>query len=146
MVVHQKSAQVVPRILVFFFSSRRRHTRLQGDWSSDVCSSDLDEVPGGHAVSFEREVFPKLVGGDLYGRLVDGYWIDIGTPERYLEATYDLLAGVVESDLPPRDESGSLVAAGCITSGARIGPQSVLGPHCSVGAGATVERSVLHAR
>src|SRR5256885_584844 len=28
-------------ILFFFFSSRRRHTRLQGDWSSDVCSSDL---------------------------------------------------------------------------------------------------------
>src|SRR3989454_1525544 len=30
-------------IFFFFFSSRRRHTRLQGDWSSDVCSSDLDE-------------------------------------------------------------------------------------------------------
>src|SRR5215467_15275443 len=29
---------------VFFFSSRRRHTRLQGDWSSDVCSSDLHFV------------------------------------------------------------------------------------------------------
>src|SRR5256885_12781781 len=28
-------------LLIFFFSSRRRHTRLQGDWSSDVCSSDL---------------------------------------------------------------------------------------------------------
>src|SRR2546426_9215576 len=28
-------------IYFFFFSSRRRHTRLQGDWSSDVCSSDL---------------------------------------------------------------------------------------------------------
>src|ERR1022692_5191309 len=28
----------------FFFSSRRRHTRLQGDWSSDVCSSDLDGI------------------------------------------------------------------------------------------------------
>src|SRR5256885_12145143 len=28
-------------IVLFFFSSRRRHTRLQGDWSSDVCSSDL---------------------------------------------------------------------------------------------------------
>src|SRR3989454_5278310 len=28
----------------FFFSSRRRHTRLQGDWSSDVCSSDLEEL------------------------------------------------------------------------------------------------------
>ena len=30
-------------IFNFFFSSRRRHTRLQGDWSSDVCSSDLNE-------------------------------------------------------------------------------------------------------
>src|SRR5256885_13060303 len=29
-------------MIFFFFSSRRRHTRLQGDWSSDVCSSDLD--------------------------------------------------------------------------------------------------------
>src|SRR5256885_12186050 len=29
---------------VFFFSSRRRHTRLQGDWSSDVCSSDLSNL------------------------------------------------------------------------------------------------------
>src|SRR5215467_14668109 len=28
-------------MFIFFFSSRRRHTRLQGDWSSDVCSSDL---------------------------------------------------------------------------------------------------------
>src|SRR2546426_5965163 len=30
-----------PYVIIFFFSSRRRHTRLQGDWSSDVCSSDL---------------------------------------------------------------------------------------------------------
>src|SRR2546426_10180236 len=30
---------------LFFFSSRRRHTRLQGDWSSDVCSSDLAASP-----------------------------------------------------------------------------------------------------
>src|SRR3989454_4940579 len=29
------------KLTAFFFSSRRRHTRLQGDWSSDVCSSDL---------------------------------------------------------------------------------------------------------
>src|ERR1039457_7315511 len=32
---------VVLFVFMFFFSSRRRHTRLQGDWSSDVCSSDL---------------------------------------------------------------------------------------------------------
>src|SRR5256885_11613057 len=32
---------MLSRFCIFFFSSRRRHTRLQGDWSSDVCSSDL---------------------------------------------------------------------------------------------------------
>src|SRR5256885_3001798 len=37
---------VVHDSLFFFFSSRRRHTRLQGDWSSDVCSSDLVGFPG----------------------------------------------------------------------------------------------------
>src|SRR5688500_19332182 len=31
----------------FFFASRRRHTRLQGDWSSDVCSSDLEGKSNG---------------------------------------------------------------------------------------------------
>src|SRR5256885_443516 len=36
-------------IFFFFFSSRRRHTRLQGDWSSDVCSSDLGAGDTGRA-------------------------------------------------------------------------------------------------
>src|SRR2546426_5224236 len=45
--------------MFFFFSSRRRHTRLQGDWSSDVCSSDLKFVarwspPSNRPVSLER--------------------------------------------------------------------------------------------
>src|ERR1039457_7616756 len=35
-------------ITFFFFSSRRRHTRLQGDWSSDVCSSDLADCRSPH--------------------------------------------------------------------------------------------------
>jgi mannose-1-phosphate guanylyltransferase len=103
-------------------------------------------IPAGRAVSFEREVFPALVGAGLYGYAADGYWIDIGTPERYLEATWDLLAGRVASALPPRDETGSLIGEGCLTSGAHIGPQSVLGSHCSVGSDSTVERSVLHDR
>ena len=103
-------------------------------------------IPPGRAVSFEREVFPGLVGDRLYGYGASGYWIDIGTPERYLESTYDLLSGRVESALPPRDETGSLVYEGCLTSGAHIGPQSVLGRHCAVGSDSTVERSVLHDR
>jgi mannose-1-phosphate guanylyltransferase len=106
----------------------------------------VEAIPPGRAVSFEREVFPSLVGGGLYGWHASGYWIDIGAPDRYLEATYDLLAGRVESELPPRDETGSLIYEGCLVSGAHIGPQSVLGRHCSVGTDSTVERSVLHDR
>src|SRR5256885_11106509 len=44
------------RVALFFFSSRRRHTRLQGDWSSDVCSSDLKtEKPDGKYSQEENE-------------------------------------------------------------------------------------------
>jgi mannose-1-phosphate guanylyltransferase len=106
----------------------------------------VEAIPPGRAVSFEREVFPGLVGHGLHGYAAEGYWIDIGTPERYLEATWDLLAGRVRSQLPPRDETGSLIHDGCLVSGAHIGPQSVLGRHCSVGSDARVERSVLHDR
>jgi mannose-1-phosphate guanylyltransferase len=106
----------------------------------------VDAIPSARAVSFEREVFPGLVGNGLYGFAAEGYWIDIGTPERYLEATWDLLAGRVESELPPRDETGSLVYEGCLLSGAHVGPQSVLGRHCSVGSECHIERSVLHDR
>src|SRR5215207_8945545 len=106
----------------------------------------VESIPAGRAVSFELEVFPSLVGNGLYGYAAAGYWIDIGTPERYLEATWDLLAARVASKLPPRDETGSLVYEGCLLSGAHVGPQSVLGRHCSVGSDSRVERSVLHDR
>jgi mannose-1-phosphate guanylyltransferase len=104
----------------------------------------VERVPAGRSVSFEREVFPELVGNGLYGFMSEGYWIDIGTPERYLEATYDLLASRVHSTLPPRDETGSLVYEPALVAGAHIGPQTVIGPHCSVGVESSVERSVLH--
>src|SRR5438093_2080419 len=42
-------------VFFFFFSSRRRHTRLVSDWSSDVCSSDLDEGPGLHVLRVATE-------------------------------------------------------------------------------------------
>src|SRR5437867_12447344 len=51
--------------LLFFFSSRRRHTRSYGDWSSDVCSSDLQA--GRTAGTLERDL-PPLVGPDLASR------------------------------------------------------------------------------
>src|SRR5256885_7595638 len=101
----------------------------------------VERIPPGRAVSFEREVFPGLVGEGLYGYLSEGYWIDIGTPERYLEATYDLLSGRVESTLPPRDETGSLVYEPPPVAGAHIGPQTVLRPPSPVGAESALERA-----
>src|SRR5438093_12086585 len=46
----------------FFFSSRRRHTRLVSDWSSDVCSSDLNSVPAPQPFAFGTEFHgPQVV-------------------------------------------------------------------------------------
>src|SRR5256885_8447848 len=56
----------------FFFSSRRRHTRLQGDWSSDVCSSDLlkkevhaKRIPLPVQIDRTHDFAGMLVEGDL---------------------------------------------------------------------------------
>src|SRR5256885_5371095 len=54
----------VLRCYFFFFSSRRRHTRLQGDWSSDVCSSDLLGV----RVALD-DIVPRRGGLDILGKL-----------------------------------------------------------------------------
>src|SRR5256885_3890245 len=51
-------------LFVFFFSSRRRHTRLQGDWSSDVCSSDL------RARSSNSAAFRTLGRGNQFEQLL----------------------------------------------------------------------------
>src|SRR6266487_740522 len=49
-------------MIFFFFSSRRRHTRWTGDWSSDVCSSDLEH--GEQANPGDREREPGAEGND----------------------------------------------------------------------------------
>src|SRR5207248_10687765 len=49
--------------MFFFFSSRRRHTRSYGDWSSDVCSSDLQHLPEQHRELFRGDK-GALPGGE----------------------------------------------------------------------------------
>src|SRR5437762_5137315 len=49
----------------FFFSSRRRHTRYIGDWSSDVCSSDLD-FPS--VVIKDTSLLAAVAGGEIVSR------------------------------------------------------------------------------
>src|SRR5262249_58187569 len=57
-------------LLFFFFSSRRRHTRLVSDWSSDVCSSDLFVMTAtAHAVeATAQEFLDKYEHGDVTER------------------------------------------------------------------------------
>jgi mannose-1-phosphate guanylyltransferase len=105
--------------------------------------SVLDLVPAGQAVSIEREVFPRLVGDGLCGLLLDGYWMDIGTPDRYLQASWDILENRVETRVTPT-APGQLIAADAeIDEGAQVGPRAVISAGCRLGAGAEVADSVL---
>jgi mannose-1-phosphate guanylyltransferase len=111
--------------------------------------------------SIERDVFPRLVGEGLYGFVSDGYWLDIGTPDRYLEGTFDILEGTVDSAVRERMGDGylcveknvenagriipsALVESGCrIGEGARIGGRVVLERGVTVGEHTTIERAVV---
>ncbi len=105
--------------------------------------SVLDLIPAGEKVSIERDVFPRLVGDGLHGLRLDGYWMDIGTPERYLQASWDILEGRVETRVAPT-APGLWVGAGArVAEGAAIGPRVVVGPGCQVAPGAQVRESVM---
>ncbi len=128
--------------------------------------SVLASIPRRLNVSIERETFPRMLEepGQLYAMRSEGYWLDIGTPEKYFDAHMDVLAGRV--GLPPTptavertsgvwvepgaeiDDSATLEGPVLIGVGARVGPgavvrRSVLGAGAVVGAGATVAESVL---
>ena len=77
-------------------------------------------------------MFPQLVGNGLYGRRLEGYWMDIGTPERYLQASWDILERRVETEPGERlDDRGSLIEDEVeIADGAEIAaPVDGRGPH-----------------
>ncbi len=105
--------------------------------------SVLDLIPPGENVSIERDVFPRLVGEGLHGLLLDGYWVDIGTPERYLQASWDILEGRVRTRVEP-SAPGVLVAEGAaVAADATVGPRVVVSAGCRIGAGAELRESVL---
>jgi mannose-1-phosphate guanylyltransferase len=124
----------------------------------------LDLIPEDREVSIERETFPRLIGAGLHALALDGYWMDVGTPDRYAQATWDVLEGRVETAVGegidgsrPLLDDGAVVDPDAtvrapalverrarIAAGATIGPRAVIGPGCEIGAGARVESSVLH--
>ena len=124
--------------------------------------SILDEMaPAGTNISIERDVFPTLVGRGLYGFEGTGYWLDIGTPDGYLQGTFDILEGNVQTDLGDRLENarsvlaegaqidGRLVGPALVAGGSRIevgaivGGRVVLGAGVTIGGGSHVENSVV---
>ena len=117
----------------------------------------VGEIAPDRAVSFEREVFPSLVGAGLYGIERRGYWLDIGTLERYLQATRDILGGSVATSVRPGLGPGTqadpaalvfdpvLTGSSCeIGAEAELGPDVTLGDRCTIGPGAIVRDSALH--
>lgn len=104
----------------------------------------LDEMPpAGTNVSIERDVFPKLVGRGLFGHPAEAYWLDIGTPERYLQGTFDILSGAVQTAVPVKSDGVLVLDGAQIAASASVGPNAVVGPGVTVGEHAVIERSVL---
>jgi mannose-1-phosphate guanylyltransferase len=121
----------------------------------------LELVPPARNVSIEREIWPRLIGAGLYGFPSESYWLDIGTPARYLQATFDILEGNVQTGVRERlgdtymSVSGDAQVLGraippamiepgaSVGEGAHVGSLVVLGHDVRIGAGSTVERSVI---
>ena len=101
--------------------------------------SVVDEMPPpGTNISIERDVFPKLVSRGLFGFAAEGYWIDIGTPDRYLQGTFDILEGNVRTNISEAlDEGRRVLAEGARIEGRAVAP-AIIGEGSTIAASATV--------
>ena len=116
----------------------------------------LAQIPVSTRSMFEHDIFPSLLGNGepILGYTSDAYWIDIGTPEKYLKAHHDLLLNQGNGHVQTEGESQIhqtakiegpvLIAEGCAIAGdARIKGPAVLGQGCRVDNGAIIEGGVL---
>lgn len=123
------------------------------------------QIPAGREVSIEREVFPSLLseGYSVFSYHEPFYWLDIGTPEKLMQAHFDLLDRKVTADLPEVQSTGhAYVDPGStlspsaqlvppvfvadrveVADDAVLGPYTVIGSGSIVGAGSEVRHSVL---
>lgn len=108
----------------------------------------LSRIPPGRRVSIERETFPELAAeGAVYALAEDGYWLDIGTPEAYLQAQRDFLTGAAGFGRPPapgaREVAPGVWAVGKPSVVGEVRGPALVGDAASVGQGALVQRSVV---
>jgi mannose-1-phosphate guanylyltransferase len=120
----------------------------------------LRSVPANTFWQFEQQLFPSLLGQGvpMVGFVSDAYWLDIGTPQRYLQAHYDILSGRARATVDgtlvndaTTLSDGTTIVPPVLLSHAPVGAGATLGPLTSIAAGshigprARVERSVVHA-
>jgi NDP-sugar pyrophosphorylase family protein len=128
----------------------------------------FDRIPRDTPWSIERSYFPSLIerGERFVAWTYRGYWIDIGTPEKYMQVHRDIMDGRfptvpftasggrphVWTAADARIEDGAQVEGPCfidegsiVKAGARIKPYAVLGRQCVVEEEATVEASIVWA-
>jgi len=125
----------------------------------------LRYIPEGREVSIERETFPELIraGEGVYGCPVKGYWLDMGTRERYRQVHWDLLDRKLKLPINGTERgSGLWIGKDCsIGSGALlippvvvgdrvrigdkaiVGPYSVIGDDCRIMNGARLSETIL---
>jgi mannose-1-phosphate guanylyltransferase len=105
--------------------------------------SVLELIPPDRNVSIEREVWPRLVGQGLYGFPSAAYWLDIGTPERYLQGTWDILRGAVRTQVRLGDRPVHVDPGAEVDPDAALVDLVVVGPGARVEAAARLERAVV---
>jgi mannose-1-phosphate guanylyltransferase len=125
----------------------------------------FDRIPSNVSWSIERSYFPSLVERreTFVGYVYNGYWIDIGTPEKYMQVHRDIMDGRFQA--PPftgnghsrsfvagdaRIEDGATVSGPCfvdegvlVKAGARIGPYSVIGRQCQIEEEARIDGAIV---
>jgi NDP-sugar pyrophosphorylase family protein len=126
----------------------------------------FDRIPKDTAWSIERSFFPSLIdrGETFIGYVYRGYWIDIGTPEKYMQVHRDIMDGRfvrktlafngdrVHVSPQARIEEGAVLEGPCfvdegtvVKNGARLGPYAVVGRQCHVEEHASVDHAIVWA-
>ena len=95
----------------------------------------LSRIPPQTRFSFERELFPQLLdrGEPIYAYPSPAYWIDIGTPEKYLQLHKDLLTGKSSRYTLAPGEEVQIGEPGYVHPTAEIKGPAVIGSNCTIG-------------
>jgi mannose-1-phosphate guanylyltransferase len=107
--------------------------------------SVIDQIPAGQAVSVERETFPALISADavVMGYAEDAYWLDVGTPEAFVQGSCDLVLGNMPSPAVPAQGGECLLLGDARATDAQVAGGTTIGAGAIVEPGAVVEGSVI---